>query len=711
MADQEDYNYNCNLQQFQRNRYFYGKLMSVRDFETEQDYMNEKRHLLNRLVHGAGIVCGLDGIQVVTQADGKITLSFEAGGVALDNCGREIVVPAGSSKEIFIQEAGQVQTHLTTVTTGLFYLSLHYEPRDYEFVNSADSPSSCEETCCPSRIIEDFQVIATDTPPPFPSLICPDLSAIQAGDANAGQQARELIENWAKERAAGCDEDGVFILALTVSSSSATADNINTLEYLSVVYNNKLLSQLLSCHISDFNNPHKTTAAQLGALKSIDDVQRDDDGNVDLVENNAITITPDEETHTVTIGETHSSITTGNPHSVTAAEAGALVSISGVSNPGGNVDLITDMLDAITIITDEAQHTITISETHSPRTDNPHSITIEQIIGAFPNTGGTIDGSVSITTGGAVSISGSLLSFSGNPVSFSGRQVSITGERMLSFSSGLVSITSGRLLSLTSGTLFSRATDSYGVRGLLTASEPGPLPTPGSAAVEAITTASQTYGLYAAAPLDSEAIHAHGPAGFDAYTYFKGETDFRAPANFNNDVYFGGYAYINGGKSGYVVDTFKNASGITLRTGDIVKLEGSAIVRFHGSDNKLPVAEVTLADTENDTRTIGIVDRKAVPPDTPPGSSSQPDASTRTPGDLSAIEDGEELLVVTLGAYSRCKVDASTVPVQAGDLLTSSTNPGYAQKAVNPQIGTIIGKALEPMEQGTGHIAVFVNIQ
>jgi hypothetical protein len=66
-------------------------------------------------------------------------------------------------------------------------------------------------------------------------------------------------------------------------------------------------------------------------------------------------------------------------------------------------------------------------------------------------------------------------------------------------------------------------------------------------------------------------------------------------------------------------------------------------------------------------------------------------------------------LVVTLGAYAHCQVDATETPINVGDLLTTSANPGHARKAVAPQIGSIIGKALEPLGQGTGCIAVFVN--
>ena len=49
-----------NLQTAVRNRYFYMKLLDVYHFELETNYLNDKRWLLNRLVFGYGVVCGLD---------------------------------------------------------------------------------------------------------------------------------------------------------------------------------------------------------------------------------------------------------------------------------------------------------------------------------------------------------------------------------------------------------------------------------------------------------------------------------------------------------------------------------------------------------------------------------------------------------------------------------------------------------------------------
>jgi hypothetical protein len=70
-----------------RNRYFYGKLLDVFHFELEQNYFNSKRWLMNRLVTGYGVVCGLN---VQLTADNLNIVVTP--GVAIDRCGHEIIV-------------------------------------------------------------------------------------------------------------------------------------------------------------------------------------------------------------------------------------------------------------------------------------------------------------------------------------------------------------------------------------------------------------------------------------------------------------------------------------------------------------------------------------------------------------------------------------------------------------------------------------------
>ncbi|HSS95547.1 MAG TPA: hypothetical protein VLK33_00875 [Terriglobales bacterium] len=70
-----------------RNRYFYGKMLDVFHFELEQQYFNNKRWLLNRLVSGYGVLCGLN-VQLTSDYKSIVVTP----GIAIDKCGHEIVV-------------------------------------------------------------------------------------------------------------------------------------------------------------------------------------------------------------------------------------------------------------------------------------------------------------------------------------------------------------------------------------------------------------------------------------------------------------------------------------------------------------------------------------------------------------------------------------------------------------------------------------------
>jgi hypothetical protein len=76
----------------ERLNYFTGRLLTADDFELEQRYGMSRHRLVNRLVHGHGVVSGL-GVEV---ADGGESLRVLPG-LAIDALGREIVVPAPSA--------------------------------------------------------------------------------------------------------------------------------------------------------------------------------------------------------------------------------------------------------------------------------------------------------------------------------------------------------------------------------------------------------------------------------------------------------------------------------------------------------------------------------------------------------------------------------------------------------------------------------------
>ena len=73
----------------------------------------------------------------------------------------------------------------------------------------------------------------------------------------------------------------------------------------------------------------------------------------------------------------------------------------------------------------------------------------------------------------------------------------------------------------------------------------------------------------------------------------------------------------------------------------------------------------------------------------------------------------ENRVAVALVGKVYCKVDAQYSPVKVGDLLTTSHTPGHAMKAddAGRAFGTVIGKALRPLESGQGLIPILVCLQ
>jgi hypothetical protein len=91
--------------------------------------------------------------------------------------------------------------------------------------------------------------------------------------------------------------------------------------------------------------------------------------------------------------------------------------------------------------------------------------------------------------------------------------------------------------------------------------------------------------------------------------------------------------------------------------------------------------EVTKSTTSNDTRLAGVV-------------------TTNPAYTMNQDQKGIKTCIALVGR-TPCKVIGK---VKKGDLLTTSNTPGYAIKALDPKLGSIIGKALE--DKNTGEAGV-----
>jgi hypothetical protein len=276
----------------------------------------------------------------------------------------------------------------------------------------------------------------------------------------------------------------------------------------------------------------------------------------------------------------------------------------------------------------------------------------------------------------------------------------------------------------------------------------------GYAALDATATGTGT---------DSYAVH--GTAAYRA-GYFKssnnglyslyvdtqdGPTQGTSGLEVNGSVRMEGNLYVAGSKAGYVVDIMQNASADTLEAGDIVTIVGNSPAVL----GEIPVVTIQKATSAYDTGVVGIVDQVMYVPDAATKaaydaqqaaakdaatqraelfantdmSQGKPDPATvampkgmisDADGTLHAVAGASQVAanggyasVVTLGAYKGIKVDASFGAIHAGDMLVSSPHAGYAMKADNSQIkfGSVIGKALGDLADGTGLIPVMVTLK
>lgn len=149
---------------FERNRYFYGKLLTVRDFESEQKYFNDKRRMMNRLLFGAGVVTGL---QVIAVDDKSVSVEM---GAAIDALGREIVVPAPVTLKLSMMDGFTNNEYAKNV-----YLCIAYDEKGKEPVHSiANSSVRSDEVSEYNRVLESYRLFIREE--------APDPSAFPMGD-------------------------------------------------------------------------------------------------------------------------------------------------------------------------------------------------------------------------------------------------------------------------------------------------------------------------------------------------------------------------------------------------------------------------------------------------------------------------------------------------------------------------------------------------
>lgn len=222
---------------FERNHYFYGKLMDVTQFEKEQRYFNHKRLLLNRHGLGSGIVCGLN---VVPGDEGAIIITK---GFAIDEKGREIVIlqdltvdPHRLTDEHGVQMGEPIEQG--SVNICLAYAETKADPVPV-LVPDCDTPGNCAH----STVLEGFRILIQHA-----EVVAPAPPACQLGgfplpaDGGLHTLLCDRIGGLPLEQAAGTS---CLVLARVTLPLGDNSIDIHVGRRL--IYSNALLYELILC--------------------------------------------------------------------------------------------------------------------------------------------------------------------------------------------------------------------------------------------------------------------------------------------------------------------------------------------------------------------------------------------------------------------------------------------------------------------------------
>lgn len=228
------------LEHFERNRYFQGKLMTAHDMSTEQRYHASRLETVTRLVTGTGILSGLSIVDFEYD-DGELHVTISPG-VAIDGDGRPIVVRTPTTRTIPTGEGDYVSLYIS-------YEEESKDPVPVPGVEATDGEESQE-----SRILEIFEFVATETPPnstKTPPLVdLPDPDTVDDYSTLADQIVDSYHESH-RERAASSANPGVFLGAFErLPDGEWQVDDDETQRHPFVYDNDMLFSLFLSLLVS-----------------------------------------------------------------------------------------------------------------------------------------------------------------------------------------------------------------------------------------------------------------------------------------------------------------------------------------------------------------------------------------------------------------------------------------------------------------------------
>ena len=229
---------------FERNNYYYGKLMTKMEYFAEQSYFNKKRWLINKMVNGWGVVCGLE-VKSVLKDSNDPSKGYDVRvtpGMAIDCCGREIIV--------YEEKIVDLDPDINPSVICLEYFECKTEQVHIPFIE-CEQKDKFEF----NRIRDSFQIVIKD-----PGEV--DIERPSGENCPLLEDKLKPLDGYVCEKLmAGCPEcpeQPCLVLAeITIDSTIGNNSREIIIDECSkrrLVYNNPLLYDLIHCFHGDF--PH-----------------------------------------------------------------------------------------------------------------------------------------------------------------------------------------------------------------------------------------------------------------------------------------------------------------------------------------------------------------------------------------------------------------------------------------------------------------------
>ncbi|PSP27655.1 hypothetical protein BRC65_04625 [Halobacteriales archaeon QH_2_65_14] len=231
------------LEQFEKNQFFQGKLMTARDMQTEQDYHTERIHALNRFSTGQGILYGAE-VSSVEETETELKVTVEPG-IVLDAHGRPIIIEHSTTRT------------LPLPSDDVIYLFIRFDTNELESVPVPEVRGASSEEYMSNRVVEDFEVTYQESPPEeFETL--PEIDTSIDDDTEAESFLRTLANRYHQQNRMELqpvEDPSIFVGSFERTRDGSWVKGADTVKR-SLVYDNDMLYSMLVSHITETDRPH-----------------------------------------------------------------------------------------------------------------------------------------------------------------------------------------------------------------------------------------------------------------------------------------------------------------------------------------------------------------------------------------------------------------------------------------------------------------------